>query len=132
MTEERRGTGIWGFGQTKNGTRARSFRLILFSRGQDRKSRSLFFAPKPHGNVCYAGYDFFVSFHINFRPLNSRGELRDESKERSEMARPDSLLSGLHAVAAFPCSSLASRLSSLVLKARNNNACSVGFCSQAS
>ena len=29
-------------------------------------------------NVCYAGYDFFVSFHINFRPLNSLGELRDE------------------------------------------------------
>ena len=76
--------------------------------------------------------DFFFSFHINFRPLNSRGELRDEPKERPEMARPESLLAGLHAVAAFPCSSLASRLSSLVLKARNNNACSVGFCSQAS
>ena len=94
------------------------------------KSRS--WAPKPHGKVCYAGYDFFVSFHINFRPLNSLGELRDEPKERSEMARPESLLAGLHAVAAFPRSSLASRLSSLVLKARNNNVCSAGFCSHAS
>ena len=78
----------------------------------------------------------FILMIINFRPLNSLGELRrwlrDELKERSGMARPESLFASLQTVAAFPCSSLASRLPSLVWKARNNNACSVGFCSQAS
>ena len=78
MTEERRGTGISVLAGRKMERERGLFLSIHFSHGQERKSLSLFFAPKPQENVCYAGYDFFVSFHINFRPLNSLGELRDE------------------------------------------------------
>ena len=41
---------IFGFGRARNGTTA-IFRAVS-------DSRSSFFAPKPHGNACYADYDF--------------------------------------------------------------------------
>ena len=33
-------------------------------------SRSSFFAPKPHGNACYAGY-YFHCLHSHHKPVNS-------------------------------------------------------------
>ena len=58
-SKERPRNGILGFGRARNETRAkktppRSFTYAIFRAVFD--SRSLFFAPKPHGNACYAGY----------------------------------------------------------------------------
>ena len=47
-SKERPRNGILGFGRARNETRA-IFRAVF-------DSRSSFFAPKPHGNACYAGY----------------------------------------------------------------------------
>ena len=63
--KERPRKGIFGFGHARNETRAPLFYLRHFRAVFD--YRSSFFAPKPHGNACYAGYkqlrDTFLS-HI--------------------------------------------------------------------
>ena len=46
----RRANKDFGFGRARNGTSA-IFHLAVFD------SRSSFFAPKPHGNACYADYE---------------------------------------------------------------------------
>ena len=67
-TKERPRNGILGFGRARNETRAkkwkwgegegpslpRSYTYAIFRAVFD--FRSSFFAPKPHGNACYAGY----------------------------------------------------------------------------
>ena len=80
-TKERPRNGILGFGRARNETRAkkwkwgegegpslpRSFTYAIFRAVFD--SRSSFFAPKPHGNACYAGYtraDKFLHRQILF------------------------------------------------------------------
>ena len=47
-SKERPRNGILGFGRERNETKF--IGAIL-------DSRSSFFAPKPHGNACYAGYE---------------------------------------------------------------------------
>ena len=58
VTEQRK----TGFGRERNETRAKnSFTCTIFREvGFD--SRSSFFAPKPHGNACYAGYNLDSKF----------------------------------------------------------------------
>ena len=51
-SKERPRNGILGFGRAKNETRAK--KCAIFRAVSD--SRSSFFAPKPHGNACYAAY----------------------------------------------------------------------------
>ena len=62
-SKERPRNGILGFGRARNEKRAKSFlssppppcsfTYVIFRAVFD--SRSSFFAPKPHGNACYAG-----------------------------------------------------------------------------
>ena len=57
-SEERPRNGILGFGRARSETRP-TLSLLFYFRAIFRAvfdSRSSFFAPKPHGNACYAGY----------------------------------------------------------------------------
>ena len=62
----------FGFGRARNGTSA-IFHLAVFD------SRSSFFAPKPHGNACYADYE----------------KIGIKSKDREKVTRIKSSLTGL-------------------------------------
>ena len=68
----RRANKDFGFGRARNGTSA-IFHLAVFD------SRSSFFAPKPHGNACYAGYE----------------KIGIKSKDREKVTRIKSSLTGL-------------------------------------
>ena len=65
-SKERPRNGIFGFGRARKGNERylpsspppRSFTRAIFHAVFD--VRSSFFAPKPHGNACYAGYVFVV------------------------------------------------------------------------
>ena len=41
---------------TEISLRSKRFRLVSEQRKTEELSRSSFYAPKPHGNACYAGY----------------------------------------------------------------------------
>ena len=58
-SKERRRNGILGFDRARNETRAKKMKVgggASSFIGAILDSRSSFFAPKRHGNACYAGY----------------------------------------------------------------------------